>query len=131
MATDTTTGRIKQSGPSPYIKNKAENPPQGVHLDWIRTVSDAFTGSNGTGDITAVYNATQNTIGKWKAIGGIVYIGIICPTAGTWKITLPGTALYKGPMFFSDGQVVWPDTSNKITITTATTSVCGWQTYWG
>lgn len=130
MAENAQSNRIANTGPSPYLRIAGTSPPTGAHLTWFTTLSQAIQGSNGTGNVYGVCNNAQTQIGVWKAIGNLVFLGIVLPTAGAHSITLPGTASYNGPMLFSDGQAIWP-VDNKITITTTTTTISGWLTYWG
>lgn len=130
MSTNASAGKFAQTGPSPYLKVESTNPPNGPHLTWMTVLSDLVKGANGSGTMYGVVDSAQHTIGSWKSIGGLVFLGFTLDKSGLWKIDLPGEARYPGPAFFSDAQVVWP-ASNQLTVTTSTTSVTGWMQYWG
>ena len=130
MAENASAGKIAQTGPSPYLKVAGVSPPQGAHLTWFTTLSQALQGANGSGKVYGVVDAANKEIGKWKSFGGLVFIGVTFDTAGTYKVNLPGVARHTAPMLLSDNQVIWPS-SGTLTVTTSIPSVTGWMQYWG
>ena len=116
---------LRQLPPSPFLRGSFPNPLMGSHLSWFTDVSEAMQGATGNGPLV---DADGNTVGNFKAIGGIVH-GWFSVTAGIHVIQLP-TIQFSGPCHLSNGGVVWPDPNGNITVS-SDIDVNGWITFRG